>query len=275
MRVLRFVLRTIGGLWSAFMILLMVLCLALSVAMTMLPAVFSAVSGVVGAVADVAGIRTPTVAQRFDAEKIKLTAERDALKGQLASPKVTHRGAKKPMREAVSETSARIAKRVKFAATRNVAATFGEAIPFVGVGVIVAATVWELKDTCDLLKDMRELDAAFNPDNPIDPADVCGMEVPTKEKIVERIASAPGDVWQEMIRQHDGLPDWQTVKKNGLQWLVSVPSDAWDGAGSVLDEGGRFLKQEFGDLKNGATSWWERTPEQPLRGQETRREQAP
>lgn len=210
MTMFRFVLRSVGGLWSALMILLMVMSLSLSVAMTLVPAVFSAVAGVVGAATSALGIRTPT----------------------LVSPEVIYRGEKKTAGEAVRDTSQRMATRIKTAASKNVASTFGEAIPFIGVGVIVAATAVEVSDTCLLLKDVRELDAAFNPDNPIDPEEVCGMEVPSKEEIWARIKSAPRDVWKEMREIYADLPGWESVKDglvglgDGLRWQW----DKWFGA---------------------------------------------
>lgn len=324
MKVLRFVLRSIGGLWSALMILLMVMSLSLSVAMTMVPAVFATVSGVVGAAASAVGFKRPTVAkllsdkekflsaesQRLnrqvasmadkeksliaesdtlerqlasmaDKEKM-LTSERDKLKRQLASPEVKYRGTNRPVQEAVADTSTRIANRIKVAATRNVGSTFGEAIPFVGVGVIAAAIALDLSDTCQLLKDVRELDAAFNPENPIDPAEVCGLKPPSAEELWESVRSAPSDVW-DGVKQAPGwfqdlkpgdLPDWPSVKDsvNGFAekmgtFLDSTVGALTDGFGSAVQMGAKGGS----DL----TKWLKGQLEKWRGGEETEGREAP
>jgi len=271
MKVLRFVLRSIGGLWSALMILLMVMSLSLSVAMTMVPAVFATVSGVVGTAANAVGFKRPTVAKLLsdkekvltaESERLKrqsasmadreklLTSERDKLNRQLASPEVEYRGKKMPVGKAVSDTSTRIANRVKFAARRNVAFTAGEALPFVGVVTIAAATAWELADACRLLEDMRKLDAAFNEGNAIDPEEICGMTPPSAEEIWASIKSTPSDAWDGMTETLDrlseldlaDLPDWASVEV-GLKELSASVGSALNSVSGAVTDGAAYVVQ--------------------------------
>lgn len=227
-------LRTIGGLWSALMLFFMLASFALSIAMTMVPAVFNAVSSAVEAVTDSKTIRRDVEAR--EARLVERASDADAkaqsTSRQLDATLATHndkmadmrrrldlaetssvdrpvryRGNQTAIRDAVGDTSQRVSQRVKTASARNVASTFGEGLPLIGIGVIVAATAWELHDACQLMGEMRELDAAFNPDNPISDDEVCGIKPPTKEEIWAKIKSSPGAIWDESKELYHDLPD--------------------------------------------------------------------
>ncbi|MDO5657802.1 MAG: hypothetical protein Q4G36_05715 [Paracoccus sp. (in: a-proteobacteria)] len=209
MKPIRFILRTVGWLWSALMILLMVGSLALSVAMTLVPAVFAAVSGTVGAVT---GLRTVHARMVGDlgaerAARRAATARADNLARELADSRVTYRGARVAAREAVSDTAQRVSRRMSRSAARSVSSAAAEALPVVGIGVIVAATAWELHESCELMKDMREMDAAFNPDSAISEDEICGITPPDRAEIWRAVRQSPGTVWQAARDTYDGLPE--------------------------------------------------------------------
>jgi hypothetical protein len=155
--------------------------------------------------------------QRLAAEMKKV----EKLKREVAllKPKeVTYRGKKKLLGEAVEETTQRVTKRTAAGATRNVAATFGESIPVIGVGVVVAATAWELKDACDTMKDLHELEVALDPTKANDASvqEVCGLRVPSKEEIWEKVKASPGAAWQ---MAKDAMPE--------LPEMPSLPEIDW------------------------------------------------
>lgn len=216
MKVVGRIVALLGGVWSGLMLLLMVGSLALSIAMTIIPAVFSAVAGVVETVTGLKTVRNRQAVQLAAAERRADDAVRELadsranerrLTQQLADSRVTYRGTSMAAREAVSDTAERVSRRVSFAAGRNVGSTVGEALPVVGIGVIAAATAWEIHDACQLMGEMRELDAAFNPDDPISDSEVCGIEVPTRAEIWQQVRSSPGKAWQSMREMYDGLPE--------------------------------------------------------------------
>ncbi len=104
-----------------------------------------------------------------------------ALEGQLAAASASGhrlREERAANSDLVRTRSQGMARRVKLGAVRNLAATAGEAAPFVGTAVIVSATALELYDACEMLKDLHALDAAFNGGSGIDSGEVCGMTVP-------------------------------------------------------------------------------------------------
>ncbi|WP_415391788.1 hypothetical protein [Paracoccus sp. SJTW-4] len=210
------VLGLLGGIWSVLMMLLMAGSLALSVAMTMVPAVFSAVAGVVESVT---GVRSLATRQADDLARLERRAAR--LSGELADSRaaqarlarelrdspVTYRGKRIAAREAVKDTAERVARRTTFATSRNLASMAGEALPMIGVGVIVAATAWELSDACALMGEMRELDAAFNPNDPVTDDEICGMKPPTRAELWASIKASPGAAWDTARGMYDSLPE--------------------------------------------------------------------
>lgn len=136
---------------------------------------------------------------------------------------VRHKTEKKLLVYAVRSTSERIAKRTAVGATRNIAATFGEAVPTIGIGVIAGVTALELKDACDTMMDLHELDVALDPSSANDPdvSEVCGMRVPTKEEIWTKVKVSPGAAWQ---MAKDALPDLPEM----LEWTIpEMPEIDW------------------------------------------------
>jgi len=231
------VLGLLGGIWSVLMMLLMAGSLALSVAMTMVPAVFSAVAGVVESVT---GVRSLATRQADDLARLERRAAR--LSGELADSRaaqarlarelrdspVTYRGKRIAAREAVKDTAERVARRTTFATSRNLASMAGEALPMVGVGVIVAATAWELSDACALMGEMRELDAAFNPNDPMTDDEICGMKPPTRAELWASIKASPGAAWDTARGMYDSLPE---VSFSGTyDWALASLTGVWDAA---------------------------------------------
>lgn len=163
--------------------------------------------------------------QQVDIEKRRMAS----LSDDLAKAKtISIRGRRIPMDEAVGETAERIAQRTAGGASKNVAATFGESVPFYGIAVVVAATAWELKDACATMKDLHDLDVAFNPEkaNAPDVTEVCGMKVPTKEELWQMVKHSPGkaveiakDVLPELPDfEVPELPDFEVPEINWTFW---------------------------------------------------------
>jgi hypothetical protein len=217
----------------------LVVSLMLNIATVAVGSVASAVSSVFEAVtglASVAGsldrdlkVERAKVAgkeEQVKARDKRLASERARvrkLQGDLALLKpqeVTHGGRKKLVSEAVEETTQRVTKRTASGATRNVAATFGEAIPVIGVGVVVAATAWELKDACDTMKDLHELEVALDPAKANDASvqEVCGLRVPTKEELWDLVKSSPGAAWQKAKDVMPELPEMPDFTMPEIDW---------------------------------------------------------
>ena len=111
--------------------------------------------------------------------------------------KVFYRGEKRALSEIVADTSARVAGRVTKIMTTDIASLAGEIVPYVGAAAVVGLTAWDLDQSCEMMKDMHEMDVAFNPDHAIDSREVCGLRVPTL-----------AEVWQSVWDGVTGLPTW-------------------------------------------------------------------
>lgn len=81
----------------------------------------------------------------------------------------------------VKQTGAKIRKRTLKSAAVNVGSMAGEAIPYVGLAVIVGATGYELKLACENLLDLETLYSDFGIDEDADRSaveKVCAPELP-------------------------------------------------------------------------------------------------
>jgi hypothetical protein len=212
-------------------VLLLMLSLAVNVASLTLSSVFSGLSAVVEMIVGPRTVRAQQ-ASRLDAltkgndtltkQAESLTGENRRLTRELADSRITYRGEKRLAREAVKDTSGRLARRITHASSRNVASVFAESLPFVGVGVIVGATAWELKDACELMKDLHELDVAFNPESAVDGTEVCGTRVPDRAEVWQAIRESPVATWNRAKDYMPDLPDFSESYASGLDWVMGA-----------------------------------------------------
>ncbi|MCV2880099.1 hypothetical protein OE699_14710 [Sedimentimonas flavescens] len=173
--------------------------------------VFDAVTGVTSTFTDL-----QKKAAVKDARIVSLTDEVASLK---KGPSVTYRGEKRLVKEAVGDTAERVSKRTAIAATRNAGSIVAEAIPYLGIAAIIGVTAWDLKDSCDTMIDLHELDLTFNPDKALDPeaTEVCGMKLPSSEEVWADVKTNAADYWR---RASDYLPDLPDFEWPSLSDLV-------------------------------------------------------
>ena len=165
--------------------------------------VFEALTGVTSTVSD---LKAKLVVK--DTQIVALTDELIEIK---KPPKVTYRGGKTLIKDAVSDTAERITKRTAIAASRNVTSVVAEAIPYLGIAAILGVTAWDLKDSCETMKDFHELDLVFNPDKafPAEATEVCGLKVPTKEEVWKDVKTKAVEYWELAGTYVPDLPSFE------------------------------------------------------------------
>lgn len=90
----------------------------------------------------------------------KLVQSNRQLKKSLHSEKQARQGLikqQKLSRAKVKTLSQRVVKRTVRTTARNIAQIPAESIPYVGAGVVIAATALDVKDACDTLNDLDEM----------------------------------------------------------------------------------------------------------------------
>lgn len=204
-------------------------------------------------------------AKRSAAEVAAARSEARVLRKQVAgleqelvekgAEKILYRTERRTAAEAVSDASARVALRMEKAMATDIGSMAGQAVPYVGVAVMVGAVGYDLKLSCEMMQDLYELDVAFNPGHAVDTRAVCGMRVPTASEIWNAAKAAPGSVLQAAI---DLLPDlqWQAGWKDLTGNLPSsddVIMAAQDAMGALVGWLPEFHWQEgWEDLKDQA-----------------------
>ena len=208
-------LRVIGQLWMTLMALVTVASLTLNVGIlavgsiaTKASVVFEAVTGTSSTVSEL-----HSQIKSKDARIASLSNEVAALK----QPKVTYRGKPHLIKDAVADTAERVSKRSAIAASRNATSIVAESIPYLGIAAILGVTAWDINDSCETMKDLHELDLAFNPDKQLDPeaTEVCGIELPKKDDIWAAVKSNATDAWNEASTYVPDLPrfQWPSLQK--------------------------------------------------------------
>ncbi|MCF6433774.1 hypothetical protein [Leisingera sp. MMG026] len=256
--------------WKLLFAVLLALSLSINVALFVGGSLYQLASSAFGAVTgvrtvalqhadEVAQLSSEIAEERAAKKKLRreLTEATDSLateravtrelRAELADPftrLVVFRGKRVAIRDAVDATADRISKRAVVTSSREVGSMAGEAIPYIGAAVIVGATALELKDLCETLKDMGELQRAISPEAmpSEDEKTVCNQPIPTREELWEEVKGSPKAAWQAA---RGAIPTLEEIKN------FELPKVDWKGAWSTAFEGsGRALEA----TKNGAGS---------------------
>jgi hypothetical protein len=255
-------LKTLNLSWKLFFAVLLALSLSINVALFVGGSLYQLASSAFGAVT---GVRTVALQHADEVAQLSseiaegraarkqlrrelteatanLATERAAtreLRAELADPLsrlVVFRGKPVAIRDAVDATAARISKRAVVTSSREVGSMAGEAIPYIGAAVIVGATALELKDLCETLQDMGELQRAISPEAmpSEDEKTVCNQPIPTREALWESVKGSPKAAWQAA---RGAIPTLEEIKS------FELPEMDWKGAWFTAVEGaGRALE---------------------------------
>ena len=192
MKLLRFFLRLISHPIYLFIILGL---LSLNAAVIFSSGVAQVISGLVGSI----GAETVFARNTKAISRQKIQIEKQTTK--LSNHK-----------KIVANHTRRVSQRVAGRAGRNVAATFGEGLPVYGVAVIIGVTAWEIRDAYDTMKDMKEINKAFDTDVNVQSEvdEVCGLDVPSIDEIWSEVSKSPKKAWDKFRKMTEDieLPDF-------------------------------------------------------------------
>ena len=210
--------------------------------------------------------------------EVKLAANRGALsKAQIeavalrkrANSVVLWKGKKMTLQAAADDMARTVKNRTKKLAVANAGSIFGKSIPYVGVTLILASATYDLKAACDTMKDMDEFQRQTNPTSVAgaDTAKVCGMEIPTKDEVIQMVKNSPDVAWGMAVSAYDGLveliPTWDQVKASpGVMWDGIVVAGKWTADGAVAAGGWTVNKANDGYAwtADGISDWWNGAP---------------
>jgi hypothetical protein len=179
----------------------------------------------------------------------------------VVNPKMITMGGKRvSSKTAIQGTIERIAKRASMGAARNLGSLPAEALPFVGVAAAVGVTVWELKDACDTITDLAELDDALHQKEALDfnEEEVCGLKVPSKAVILEKVRNSPSEVWSQAREYIPELESYKNVELPDLDWNEMWVSSKSTGATAIEKAKGGIEKTKGGieNLSNKMKGFW-------------------
>lgn len=82
--------------------------------------------------------------------------------------------------------SSNLARRVSRNVARHVAGMAGTAIPYIGAGVSVAMTALDVKDGCESVQELNEMNRMMNLERE-DESHICAIQVPTREEVIAQV----------------------------------------------------------------------------------------
>ncbi|MCG8429317.1 MAG: hypothetical protein MI754_18350 [Chromatiales bacterium] len=118
--------------------------------------------------------------QEFEAENKKLRKENK----RLIAARNAHRSKLLKARKISRGIARRTAKNIAIDMTSMI----GKATPYLGIGLVVTSTAADVHDGCETVKDVNEILRTLDEDGTLEPdSEVCGIEVPSTDEIVQRI----------------------------------------------------------------------------------------
>ena len=132
----------------------------------------------------------------------------------------------KASKENAGKITKRMAKRTIRVAKINLLSVPAEAIPYVGIPIIAAVTTFEIKNSCDTMKDINELDKLFSNEEVIEVGDtkICAMKVPTLRELIAAIRKSPEEIYEKLKALDVPLPSWTAISirsKIAWEWFWS------------------------------------------------------
>jgi len=112
----------------------------------------------------------------------------------------SHRG----LKAAANGLAAKMAHRLRVGATRKVASMASQAIPYVGVTVIWAVAVLDVKDACDSMRALADLGTEAGGNHVVDAKFVCGLRVPSVDELIQLVVSRSREAFQEAAEVING-----------------------------------------------------------------------
>lgn len=167
----------------------------------------------------------------LQAEKEALALARGAAERQAAAAAVevaTVTASYAAQTATMKRVAASIARRTIANVERNVGSVFGEAIPYFGTTIMLSVTAWDVKDACDTLRQLEELEGKGVRQPGDQTLKVCGMRVPSASEALQSVKNNWQAVYRETARRLNqgaenipavpSLPNPQQVK----DWLSPV-----------------------------------------------------
>jgi len=172
---------------------------------------------------------------------------------EISSDMASSRLVRSEAREAATDIVEGISERTARSARREVAAMSAESIPFWGTTIIVAATALELRDMCQNIQDLGDLQRIIDPgaQDLEDRLTVCNMSVPTRSEIWESARSSPQQAW---VAARDAMPTVDELRS------MELPDIDWSELGTSIGETSRgwadTAASTAGDAGEWVFRWW-------------------
>ena len=219
--------RKISGIRSILLVIFLIVSILSNIVMFVGSVIYSFVDD---AFAAATGITTAITTERK--EKRVLRNEKDKLRKTLAQEQrknLTLKSKNTKLSKSVDRTTRTIRRRALRSATLNLASMPIEAVPYIGVAVIVTSTAVEIRDLCQIIDDLDDLRSDFGLSDAMNEEEVtaCGIPVPPKDELIKKAGSSLRKSWEEV----------QNLLEDRGELLPDVSEDDW----KHIEDGARGL----------------------------------
>jgi len=140
----------------------------------------------------------------FMATALGVQTVSDALRHRLDNRNKTikkNRAAMIKRKAAARRFGTRLTSRTKRVAVESIAALPGEAVPYLGISLLIAGTTYELYEACNSIKDLDQMYAEM------------GMKSEIPDDVLRTVCDPP---------LPDGDAIWEEVRQKSSEWMGSI-----------------------------------------------------
>ena len=120
-------------------------------------------------------------------------------------------------KNAITKFSKKMMTRLIRSSTRRVAAIGGEAIPYLGVPVLLSMATLDAKDSCDSVKEMNELNNEMGVELSGE-SEVCNITIPSKDQVLDSLRNN----WRQSYKVAA-----ESVNQFGVRIPAIPPAVSW------------------------------------------------
>ena len=141
------------------------------------------------------------------------------------------------MRSSISPVAKRSRDRLVVSVGRSIVTAPGKALPYAGIPIVIGLTAWEIKDLCDTIRDMNEIQQATGEleagaeGEPID----CTRPDLAIGRAVAKMESDSRKAWDVYKTYVPDLPGWEDIPDSWREaWRRTVPDSLRDMSSGLL-----------------------------------------
>ena len=155
-----------------------------------------------------------------------LTKNNETLELKIKNTPSVKLPTKLEQKKAIENTSNKVISKSLGMVSRNTLALPAQAIPFIGIVVIVGVTYWDVKASCEIVEELESLkkELKLHVEDKTDEKEFCGI---SRTELWKSIKQSPKNSWKAAKESVPELPDFSNAWDATKEWVSPTYWGTW------------------------------------------------